>query len=160
MDSLVYPIHTRTRTDVHATRSQCILTKATLYYYKYCETTTRTYNKTCMIDGGWGSSHRRQYCAIITQASCCTAWVLLKPFTMIVDENNSFGTQRMPSNGVRATQFTALRTRATENHCANPLPFKARVVSETTTHDPTRHNKVSQMRTPTTTLLFTTIKSG
>ena len=104
-----------------------------------------------MYDGQCGSSHRRHRFAITLHASY--GLVLLKPST-IVDNQHTL------THGVRATQTTfILRTRATEGHCANPLPFKATVSETKVQYPPSPHAKASQMPTPTT-LLFTTIKSG
>ena len=85
--------------------------------------------------------------------------VLLKPFTIVDKNNHSAINVCLLMMVVFGQHNILLYEHATENHCANPLPVKA-TVSETTGHDPPPHNKPSQMPTPTTTLLFTTIESG
>ena len=99
----------------------------------------------CFMLCCWCTQQQPLY-ATTTHASYGLA--LLKPSTLV-------DTQRMHANGVRATQTTryVLKIRATEGHYANPLPFKATVVSETKAHDPPPRAKASQMLLPYSSLL-------
>ena len=142
--SLVYPSHCYTNQNGCSCNAQSVYTDPWLTLWRIY-TTTRTeeqphaYNDTCMIDGRCGSSHRRHRFAITLHASY--GLVLLKPSTIVDNQHN------MLAHGVRATQTTfILRTRATEGHFANPLPFKA-TVSETKVQDPPSHRaKASEIQ--------------
>ena len=154
MLSLVYPSHFYKNENGCLCNAQSVYTDPWLTLWRlYTTTSTEEQPRVQrhMYDGRCGSSHRRHRFAITLHASY--GLVLLKPST-IVDN------QHMLTHGVRATQTTfILRTRATEGHCANPLPFKATVSETKVQYPPSHHAKASQMPTPTT-LLFTTIKSG